>query len=73
MRTLKLPVGRVSFVALSAALWSLGLSNVEFEDGYEMIAHDDALVPALLSKEGSTEPFARLLAPLIERSTASGT
>jgi hypothetical protein len=61
----------VSFVALSAALWSLGLSNVEFEEDDELIAHDDALVPALVSKEGSTEPFARLLAELIEHSTDS--
>ena len=44
---------RVSFVALSAALWSLGLPNVEFEEDEETIAHDDALVPALLSKEGA--------------------
>jgi fido (protein-threonine AMPylation protein) len=64
---------RVSFVALSAALWSLGLSNVELEEEEELIAHDDALVPAPLSKEGSTEPFAWLLAELIERSTGLGT
>jgi hypothetical protein len=62
---------RASFVALSAALWSLGLSNVELEEDDEIIAHDDALVPALLSKDGSIEPFARLLAELIERSTGS--
>jgi len=67
---------RTSFVALSAALWSLGLSNVELEEDNEIIAHDDALVPALLSQEGSTEPFAQLLTELIERSigsTGSGT
>jgi fido (protein-threonine AMPylation protein) len=64
---------RVSFVALSAVLWSLGLSNVEFEEDADMLAHDDALTPALLSKEGSTEPFTRLLAELIERSNAPGT
>jgi hypothetical protein len=64
---------RVGFVALSSALWSLGLSNVEFEEDDEVIAHDDALVLALVSGEGSTEPFARLLAELIERSTAPGT
>jgi prophage maintenance system killer protein len=64
---------RVSFVALSAVLWSLGLSNVEFEEDADMLAHDDALTPALLSKEGSTEPFTRLLAELIERSNAPRT
>lgn len=63
----------MSFVALSAVLWSLGLSNVEFEEDADMLAHDDALTPALLSKEGSTEPFTRLLAELIERSNAPGT
>lgn len=62
---------RVSFVALSAALWSFGLPNVEFEDDAETIAHDDALVPALESKDGSIEPFARLLADLIQRSIES--
>jgi prophage maintenance system killer protein len=59
---------RVSFVALSAALWSFGLPNVEFEDNADTIAHDDALVPALESKNGSIEPFAQLLADLIQRS-----
>jgi prophage maintenance system killer protein len=59
---------RVSFVALSAALWSFGLPNVEFEDDADTIAHDDALVPALESKHGSIEPFAQLLADLIQRS-----
>ena len=63
---------RVGFVALSSALWSLGLSNVEFEEDDDVIAHDDALVPPLVSGEGSIEPFARLLAELIERSTAPG-
>lgn len=62
---------RVSFVALSAALWSFGLPNVEFEDDAETVAHDDALVPALESKDGSIEPFARLLADLIQRSIES--
>lgn len=62
---------RVSFVALSAALWSFGLPNVEFEDDAETIAHDDALVPALVSKSGSVEPFAQLLADLIQRSIES--
>lgn len=64
---------RVSFVALSAALWSLGLPNVEFEDDTETIAHDDVLVPALESKNGSIEPFGRLLADLIQRSIESQT
>jgi hypothetical protein len=62
---------RASFVALSAALWSFGLPNVEFEDDAETIAHDDALVPALKSKNGSIEPFAQLLADLIQRSIES--
>jgi hypothetical protein len=34
-------------------------------------AHDDALVPALESKNGSIEPFALLLADLIQRSLES--
>jgi len=29
---------RVSFIVLSAALWSLGLSSVEFEEDDELIA-----------------------------------
>lgn len=62
---------RVGFVALSSALWSFGLPNVEFEDDAETIAHDDALVPALESKNGSIEPFAQLLADLIQRSMES--
>jgi fido (protein-threonine AMPylation protein) len=62
---------RVSFVALSAALWSFGLPNVDFEDDAETIPHDDALVPALESKDGSVEPFAQLLANLIQRSIES--
>jgi prophage maintenance system killer protein len=62
---------RVSFVALSTALWSLGLPNIEFEDDADTIAHDDALVPALESKQGSVEPFAQLLADLIQRSIES--
>lgn len=62
---------RVGFVALSAALWSFGLPNVEFEDDAETVAHDDALVPALESKHGSAEPFAQLLADLIQRSIES--
>jgi prophage maintenance system killer protein len=62
---------RVSFVALSAALWSFGLPNVEFEDDAETIAHDDALVPALESKNGDVEPFVQILADLIRRSIES--
>ena len=62
---------RVSFVALSAALWSFGLPNVEFEEDAEAIIHDDALVPTLESKNGSIEPFAQLLTDLIQRSTES--
>lgn len=62
---------RVSFVALSAALWSFGLPNVEFEDDEVTTAHDDALVPALESKNGSIESFAQLLADLIQRSIGS--
>lgn len=62
---------RVSFVALSAALWSFGLPNVEFEEDAEIIAHDDALVPALEAKGGSIESFAQLLADLIQRSIES--
>jgi hypothetical protein len=64
---------RVSFVALSTALWSLGLPNVEFEDDAEAISHDDALVPALESKQGTVEPFAQLLADLIQGSIESQT
>jgi hypothetical protein len=63
---------RVGFVALSAGLWSFGLPNVEFDDDEVAIAHDDALVPALLSEGGSTEPFAVLLAELIRSSIGSG-
>jgi prophage maintenance system killer protein len=62
---------RVSFVALSAALWSFGLPNVEFEDDADTIAQDDALVPALESENGNNEPFAQLLADLIQRSIES--
>lgn len=61
---------RVGFVALSAALWSFGLPNVRFIGAEEMIAHDDALVPALLSASGDVEPFARLLAMRIEHASS---
>jgi prophage maintenance system killer protein len=62
---------RVSFVALSTALWSLGLPNVGLDDDAETIAHDNALVPALISKDGTVEPFAQLLADLIQSSVES--
>lgn len=57
---------RVSFVALSAALWSFGLPNIRFIGAEEMVAHDDAVVPTLVSAPGDVEPFAQLLAKLIE-------
>jgi len=62
---------RAAFVALSAAMWSLGLPNAEFEEDDELTAHDQALVSALSSKEGSVEPFATLLADRIEHSPRS--
>lgn len=34
-----------------------------------MIDHDDALIPALLSRDGEIEPFARLLVARIERAS----
>lgn len=61
-------IHRTAFVALSAALWSLGMPAVEFADDEDMIDHDDAPIPALLSREG--EPFARLLVSRIERASA---
>jgi hypothetical protein len=64
---------RVGFVALSAALWSFGLPNVRFIGAEEMIAHDDALVPALVSAAGDVEPFAQLLATRIERASSTPT
>lgn len=63
---------RTAFVALSAALWSLGMPAVEFADDEDMIEHDDALIPALLSREGGIEPFARLLVSRIERASTQG-
>jgi prophage maintenance system killer protein len=57
---------RTAFVALSAALWSLGLPAVEFADDKDMIGHDSAVAPALISRDGDIEPFARLLATRIE-------
>jgi len=61
---------RVGFVVLSAALWSFGLPNVGFTGAEEMIAHDDALVSALVSAPGDVEPFAQLLATRIERASS---
>jgi Fic/DOC family len=64
---------RVGFVALSAALWSFGLPNVRFIGVEEMIEHDDALVPALISATGDVEPFAELLATRIARASSNPT
>lgn len=58
---------RASFVALSAALWSLGMPNIRFVGDEEMTAHDDAVVPALLSVTGDVEPVARLLAEQVDQ------
>lgn len=57
---------RTAFVALSAALWSLGLPAVEFADDNDMTDHDSAVAPALISPDGEVESFARLLATRIE-------
>jgi len=57
---------RTAFVALSAALWSLGLPAVEFADDKDMTDHDSTVAPALISPDGDIEPFARLLAARIE-------
>ena len=57
---------RTAFVALSAALWSLGLPAVEFADDKDMTDHDSAVAPGLISRDGDIEPFARLLATRIE-------
>jgi prophage maintenance system killer protein len=58
---------RTAFVALSAALWSLGLPAVEFAEDKDMTGHDSAVAPALISRDGDIEPFAWLLATQIER------
>lgn len=60
---------RTAFVALSTALWSLGMPAVEFVEDQDMIDHDDALIPALLSRDGEIEPFARLLLRRIDRAS----
>jgi Fic/DOC family len=57
---------RTAFVALSVALWSLGLPAVEFADDKDMTGHDSAVAPALISRDGDIDPFARLLATRIE-------
>jgi Fic family protein len=57
---------RTGFVALSAALWSMGLPAVEFADDGDMTDHDNAVAPALASADGDVGPFARLLATRIE-------
>ncbi len=57
---------RTAFVALSAALWSLGLPAVEFADDKDMIDHDRAVAPAVITPDGDVEPFARLLVTRIE-------
>lgn len=57
---------RTAFVALSAALWSLGLPAVEFADNKDMTDHDSAVTPALISPDGDIDPFARLLPTRIE-------
>jgi hypothetical protein len=64
---------RTSFVALSAALWSLGLPAVEFAQNADMTDHDDAVAPALFSPEGGIEPFAQLLATRIEHASKPAT
>lgn len=64
---------RTGFVALSAALWSLGLPAVEFAQDADMTDHDDAVAPALFSPDGDIESFARLLATHIEHARKSAT
>jgi hypothetical protein len=64
---------RTSFVALSAALWSLGLPAVEFARDEDMTDHDDAIAPVLFSPDGDIEPFAQLLATRIEHARKPAT
>ncbi len=64
---------RTAFVALSAALWSLGLPAVEFADDKDMTDHDSAAAPALISPDGDVKPFARLLATRIEHARKPAT
>ena len=62
---------RTGFVALSAALWSLGLPAVEITQDADLVDHDDAVAPALFSRDGDIEPLAQLLATRIERARGS--
>ncbi len=64
---------RTGFVALSAALWSLGLPAVDFAQDADMADHDYAVAPALFARDGDIEPFAQLLATRIERARQSAT
>lgn len=64
---------RAAFVALSAALWSLGLPAVEFADDKAMTDHDSAVAPALISPHRDVEPFAQLLATRIEHARKPAT
>jgi hypothetical protein len=64
---------RAAFVALSAALWSLGLPAVEFAYDKDMTDHDRAVAPALISRDGDVEPFASLLATRIEHARKPAT
>jgi Fic/DOC family len=64
---------RTAFVALSGALWSLGLPTVEFADDKDMADHDSAVAPALISPDGDVEPLARLLATRIEHARRPAT
>jgi fido (protein-threonine AMPylation protein) len=64
---------RAAFVALSAALWSLGLPAVEFADDEDLTDHDSAVAPALISPDGDVNPFARLLATRIEHARRPAT
>lgn len=57
---------RTGFVALSAALWSLGLPAVEFARDADMTDHDDAVAPALFPPDGDIELLAQPLATRIE-------
>jgi hypothetical protein len=64
---------RTGFVALAAALWSLGLPAVEFAQDADMTDHDEAVAPAPFSPDGDIEPFARLLATRIEHARKPAT
>jgi hypothetical protein len=64
---------RTAFVALSAALWSLGLPAVEFAHDKDMTDHDSAVAPALISPDGDVDPFARLLTTRIEHARKPAT